>query len=286
MRRTLLAAALAGLVVLSAAVGARGQATPGVQSRTPGDTTWLSRYAGWTVWSEKVAGRYTLFARSGGATKLLPAPPGAITQDPGTGRGPTGRPTAVYQRCTKASCEIWAIDLASGEQRKVAGLGKIRRGKPSATNDDLPGLETHPRIWGDRVAFQTGASDKAAQLRVGPSASGRGTLKTLPGRPRKEGFLTQLALGPKHVVGLWEDDFCFGGCVGLYIDGIASGRQQQLDAGAAGEVCITVLDGVLFDGRAFRWTRELTAEDSSDTTCTSKVTRVRYDPVAGRKTSS
>ncbi len=278
-------AGLAGLVALSAAVGARGQTTPAVEQPTPADSSWVARHAGWTVWSQTIDGRYTLFARNAGRTKQLPAPSGFITHDPGAGPGPTGRPTAVYQRCSGASCSIWAVDLANGTQRRVAGLGTIRRGVSTETLEGSDGFETHPRIWGDRLAFQTGPAS-SSRLRVGPSAAGRGGVRTLPGRPRREGLLAQLALGPKHVVGLWEDDFCFGGCVGLYIGGIASGRQQQLDKGAAGEVCNTVLDEVRFDGKAFRWTRELTAEDSSDTSCPPKITRLRYDPITGRKTAT
>ncbi len=272
---------------MSAAVGARGEAPSGLQDRTPRDTDWMSLYAGWTVWSEKVAGRYTLFARSAGVTKLLPAPPGSITHDPGAGRGPNGKPTAVYQRCTRASCSIWAVDLASGDQRKVGGLGQIRRGNSAATRDAELRFETHPRIWGDRVAFQTGPAAKT-QLRVGPSAAGRGSVKTLPGRfrPSREGLLAELAIGPKHVVGLWEIQNCVSGaCSGLYINGIASGRQQKLDDDS-GEFCFNIIDEVEFDGRAFRWFRERTAVDSGDTRCRSDITRLRYDPATGRKTAS
>ena len=93
-------------------------------------------------------------------------------------------------------------------------------------------------------------------------------MKTLPGRfrPPREGLLTELVIGPKHVVGLWEDQDCPGpdACSGLYITGIASGRQQKLDDDA-GAVCYNLLSELRFDGRAFRWTREVTAVDSGDT---------------------
>ena len=182
------------------------------------------------------------------------APAGAARVDHAR---PRRRPRADRQadrglpRCTRASCSIWAVDLASGDQRKVAGLGTIRRGNSAATPDLELGLETHPRIWGDRVAFQTGPAGKT-QLRIGPSAAGRGSVKTLPGRPARDGLLTQLAIGPKHVVGLWEANFCRDVCTGVYIDGIASGRQQRLDAAPPGEFCFTFLDALRFDGRAFR----------------------------------
>ena len=117
---------------------------------------WRSSYGGWTVWSDAIGDRYRLFARRGSTTKLLPAPPSAVTQDPGAGAGPTGRPSTVYQRCTGAVCSIWLVDLATGSQRRVGGLGAIRRETSVATRDvEFRALETHPRLWGSRVAFKT-----------------------------------------------------------------------------------------------------------------------------------
>lgn len=242
---------------------------------------WLSKHAGWTVWSEKVNGSYALLARSKQTTKLLPAPVSPITHDPGAGRGPDGRPAALYQRCVRAECSIWLVDLARGSQRRVKGLGEVRRVISEPSDDDFPGVETHPRLWGSRVAFKTGGSKGRSRLRVGSSVTGRGTIRTIPARPGDDGgSLMQLAVGPDHVVALWEDVECFGRCIGLYIYGIASGRQKEIDDARGTAECTAFVDNVRYDG-AFRWTRELLANEPDDT-CSSKVTRLRYDTRTGR----
>jgi len=245
---------------------------------------WRSSYGGWTVWSEELDGGYRLFARRGTTTKLLPAPPSAVTQDPGAGAGPTGRPSTVYQRCTGAVCSIWLVDLATGRQRRVEGLGAIRRETRAASDVEMRSLETHPRLWGSRVAFKTGGSEsRRPSLRVGPSAAGRGAVRTLRTSPGEDGGqLEQLAVGPKHVVVLWQDDFCFGRCIGLYIYGVASGRQQVIDDGRGTGACVAYLDAVRFDGRAFRWTRDLGANDGG--TCPTRTAHLRYDPATGQTT--
>ena len=202
-------------------------------------------------------GSYHLLARRDDKTKLLAAPAGPVTHDPGAGRGPTGKPTAVYQRCSGKRCSIWSIDLATGAQRRVGGLGKIERAVSRASQETLIEHETHPRIWGSNVAFHTFAG-KGSRLRVGPSAAGRGAVRTIPIQPGEDkSELSELALGPKHVVALWQDQLCFGNCVGLYITGIASGREQVIDDGGRTSTCLGHLDDLRFDGSAFRWTREL-----------------------------
>lgn len=245
---------------------------------------WVSSAAGWTVWSKEFEGGYRLLARRGRTTRLLPAPASAVSQDPGAGLGPTGRPSAVYQRCTGAVCSIWLIDLVSGSQRRVARLGRIRRETGRASDEDFSFLETHPRLWGGRVAFKTGGSRvKRPRLRVGPSAAGNPGVRTLRTSPGEDGGqLQQIAVGLKHVVVFWEDDFCFGRCLGLYIHGMASGRQALIDDARGTGACIASLDGVRFDGRAFRWTRQLFANDGGR--CPSKTARLRYDPATGRTT--
>jgi len=287
----LLAAAAVLLAAAAVLVGGAASASAAqpqdVQDRRPG-YSWVSTYAGWTVWSERVDGSHLLFARHSGTTRLLAAPPSRVTHDPGAGRGPDGRPAAVYQRCSGASCEIWAVDLATGRQRKVRGLGEIRRETKAASDDDFTGWETHPRIWGNRVAFKTGGSAKSLpRLRVGPSTTGGGAVKTLRVDPQDDGGdMKQLALGPRQIVAYWEDDFCFGRCAGLYIHGLVSGRQQLLDDAAGTGDCIATIEDVRFDGKAFRWTRELTAIESGATNCPPKINRLRYDPRSGRRTAS
>ncbi len=97
--------------------------------------------------------------------------------------------------------------------------------------------------------------------------------------------LEQLAVGPKHVVVLWQHDFCFGRCIGLYIYGMASGRQALIDDARGTGACVAYLDAVRFDGRAFRWTRDLSANEP-DGRCPTRTARLRYDPATGRTTES
>lgn len=246
---------------------------------------WRSVAAEWTVWSERFDGGYRLLARRGRTTKLLPAPASAVTQDPGAGVGPTRRPSAVYQRCTGAACSIWLVDLASGRQRRVAHLGRIRRETRRASDEDWSFLETHPRLWGGRVAFKTGGTTKRRpQLRVGPAAAGNPRVQTLRTSPGEDGGqLQEIAVGPKHVVVQWEDDFCFGRCLGLYSYGIASGRQAVVDDAHGTGPCVASLYDLRFDGRAFRWSRSLNANEPGGH-CPQPVARVRYDPATGRTT--
>jgi len=172
-------------------------------------------------------------------------------------------------------CSMWLVDLATGRQRRVANLGAIRRETTAASAEEETWRETHPRIWGSRVAFKTGRSaPRRPSLRVGPSAAGRGAVKTLRTDPGDDGVqLEQLAVGPKHVVALWADDFCFGRCKGLYIYGVASGRQALIDDARGTGACVAYLNAVRFDGRAFRWTRDLEAKTTTYTLAIAAATR-------------
>ena len=268
-----------GASLARAASGATPKPAPvptgaALRNRKPA-ADWRSSHGGWTVWSDAIGDRYRLFARRGSTTKLLSAPPSAVTHDPGAGVGPTGRPSAVYQRCTGMVCSMWLVDLATGRQRRVANLGVIRRETTAASTEEETWRETHPRIWGSRVAFKTGRSaPRRPSLRVGPSAAGRGAVKTLRTDPGDDGVqLEQLAVGPKHVVALWADDFCFGRCKGLYIYGVASGRQALIDDARGTGACVAYLNAVRFDGRAFRWTRDLEAKTTTYTLAIAAATR-------------
>lgn len=271
MRRFLLPLAIVAFVSVPGPASAAG-----VGSKTPQPNEAVSKYGGWTVWSGYInETKYVLYARRSGVTKRLAAPSQAVTHDPGAGPSADGRATAVYQRCTGTRCSIWSVDLVSGKQRRVMGLGDVRRGSSTFGNELN---DTHPRIWRDKIAFQTRAGGKAS-LRL---YSG-GRVRTLP---RPGGSLEGLALGPKHVLAHWAVNSCNGEsrCVDLQIVGIASGRAQTVDESKGSDACYADLSELRFDGRYYRWTHEDTTSDSSDTECTPATKRYKFDPATGNRT--
>jgi hypothetical protein len=165
--------------------------------------------------------------RSAGRTIGLPIAP---VRDLDLGRGPGGRPTAVYVRCTP-SCDIWRYDFARRSERRVARLSAA-------------GVSEHlPTIWGSRVAFERGRSVLLADL-------GRGRPRTIARRV----FPDDIELGAKHLayVGLFERG-AGNGTVELRLRGLASAAEQVLADGVIGEGASTGFGALTFAGRTLFW---------------------------------
>ncbi len=266
------------VLAATAAIGGVGAAqgtAPSISSkRTPPGIEFRTRQAGWTVWSEEIKGRWWLLGSNSGRTRVLNAPSSSRSHDPGVGRGRDKRPTVVYQLCGQSTCTLWSLRLPNGTPRELTWVGPVRRYSSAASAVDQAERETHPRISGGLVAFQT-RIDRRWRYTVAPSDK-PGARRTYAFGPSAGeivgtvGGADNLALGPKHLMAHWDMRKCGSynwACGRMDVVGLASGRSRTVVQGSADGECSSEVYDLQSDGATFSYLVEAMADDSGSVDC-------------------
>jgi len=171
-----------------------GQAPPPVEEQTPPPgppltqpqrLTEVDAFGGWAAWSafEEGAGHRLVLRNPDGAVGTAPVAPRAVPFDIDLGPSEQGGVVAAYSRCarepdeygaggvllraTGRGCDIFRLDLATGQESELAG---------ASTSDSSEFL---PSIWRGDVAFARVFESRAGRrgdlpyLYVRPLAGGR-----------------------------------------------------------------------------------------------------------------
>ncbi len=161
--RTAVWAATVAVGVMSCAVNAATAAAPTTIAPLQGETT-IEAYGDVAAWSDydAAARSWHMVVRRAGqiSTPPLPTSKKAIQVD--VGPGPTGAPMLAYAACA-SSCHVVVANVDGSHPQTVPGS----RGA------------SHPTIWGDRVAWVSGA---ARIMTSRPNGSKRSMLGGLPRR--------------------------------------------------------------------------------------------------------
>jgi hypothetical protein len=158
MRRTL---ALAVWIALTAASSAN--AAPTLIAPLHGGTT-IESFGDLQVWSDYIASdkSWHLVVESGGLISTLPLPASTRTLEADVGPGPSSSPSLVYKLC-QSSCHLVVSEVDGSDPRAVPASDEAR----------------DPTIWGDRVAWVTGANEVTTSLLDGSER------RRLRGAPQK-----------------------------------------------------------------------------------------------------
>ena len=157
---------LCGLIMLSCLGPDAARAAPAEATAQlidlPGRSTPVSAHGGWVAWSRYDSTRrdYRLVFRKFGAgrgPRSIKRAPIAASEDPfdvSVGPGPDGRATAVYSRCRRGDCDIYAYRLGAGRERLLSSL---------STEAD----ERLPTMWRRNVGFVRTDPRRGDEVRVG-----------------------------------------------------------------------------------------------------------------------
>jgi hypothetical protein len=116
-----MARALALATALAAAVPAA--AAPATTTIDSGPARAVNAYGGELVWSKWVGHGAALFRRTAAGVERVPLPLSTFDVQADLGPAATGDGVvAIYRRCTKKSCAIHELDLASGRERLAPRL--------------------------------------------------------------------------------------------------------------------------------------------------------------------
>ena len=168
-KSVVLALAVVGFFTVTAPPPPAGAVTLEEVSRpTP-----VAAYAGVVAWSAFDAPtqlyrlRYSVAGTAPQDASVAPAP---APFEVDLGRGPGGRPRAVFSRCDTSDCDVWSLDdLAGGRPRRVRGAASaaLSERAPSVDGDLVAFVATEPgaRFPTVRVTnARTGKSTAAAAL--------------------------------------------------------------------------------------------------------------------------
>jgi hypothetical protein len=140
--RTAVWAATVAVWVMSCAVDAATAAAPTTITPLHGETT-IEAYGGVAAWSDydAAARSWHVVVRRAGQISTPPIPTAKKAIEVDVGPGPTGAPMLAYAACA-SSCHVVVANVDGSDPRTVPGS----RGA------------SHPTIWGDRVAWVSGAA--------------------------------------------------------------------------------------------------------------------------------
>lgn len=231
----LILAAAAAATATAATAHAEGPAAYDIHesSMPQEDVTVIASYGGTTAWVDTDSG--SVAVRQRGVARALEI---ALVDDLDVGPGPTGKPVAVYSRCSP-SCDVFYLDLTNPKAKEMKVDVAAR-----------PGVsERLPTIWHDRIAFVRGDSTYVA-----PVDNGRAT--------RIDGSgMDDLELGPGGTLtyaAQFSSDEGNGetGVVAMELD--RRNRATQVDSqvigegSAAGFGGLTAQDGGVYYARLWR----------------------------------
>lgn len=161
-----------GTLVIAGTLASGAQSAAGDQQRILASIarpSSISGYNGWLAWStfDANAGVFRLTVWNGGVPSTPAIAASKTAFDVDLGPDQRGRPTAVYSRCPTAStatrrarsCDVFALDLASGRERQI-GCCRL------ASFDEI-----RPSLWRGRVAFaRARRGGSKFEMRVGAMA--------------------------------------------------------------------------------------------------------------------
>lgn len=223
----------------------------------------IAAHAGWLAWSARGAdGRFRLTLRDPEGVVSTPSVPGrSTTFDVDLGPGPDGV-MASYSRCAEevpapgsflpadydegSGCDIYLLDLASGQERKLAG----------ASTDQAD--ETWPTVWRDRVAFVRSYDKKPTlpYLYVRPLAGGASVRQ--PGGKRQvcstaggRRSCTDRRVSRPYALDLYGRRLAFGWTYAGRSEGLDT--EVRLDTVGGGHTRIADQAGGGLTGRALSW---------------------------------
>jgi hypothetical protein len=129
------------------------------------DNTAVETYGGVTAWSDYDAaeGSWHVLVRRDGQISRTSVPAAGKSIEVAVGPGPAGRPVLAYLRCAN-KCRLVVSALNGSDPRAV----------PSTQG------ASHPTVWGDRVAWVSGAAKVMSSLWNGADR------KVLGGAPRRK----------------------------------------------------------------------------------------------------
>jgi hypothetical protein len=162
MRRVL------GVVVAGAAAGVTAVAGAAPTTIAPlHANTAVATYAGVQAWTDLDAttGEWHVIVRRNGRISTPSIPPAGSPIEVDVGRGASGQPMLAYTSCT-TTCRVVVSGVDGSDPQTVPGSRDA----------------SHPVIWGDRVAWVSGAATVITSLTNG---SGR---RVLGGAPRTKCF--------------------------------------------------------------------------------------------------
>jgi hypothetical protein len=109
---------------IGAACAAGSAAADPPQVLDPVDGLPLAQLDGRVVWNHPEGRRYALMGSVGGVTQRLPVAPGRdrIAVDLGTDRA--GRALAVYPRCARKRCRLYAFGFATDREKRTTVTGR------------------------------------------------------------------------------------------------------------------------------------------------------------------
>lgn len=150
--------------VMLCAVNAATAAAPTTIAPLHGITA-IEAYGGVAAWSDydTTERSWHIVVRRAGQISTLPIPTARKAIEVDVGPGPTGAPMLAYTACA-SSCQVVVANVDGSDPRTVpAGKGA-----------------SHPTIWGDRVAWVSGAA------RIMTSRLNGSERRTLGGVPRRK----------------------------------------------------------------------------------------------------